>query len=81
MEYCWKQIDISLHFLALSFIMLFELQEVTVLRLVWTVELLFLTSPSDNHTSLTYFQVQDSGSPILKLLIITKSNIGPGVVP
>ena len=76
-----KQIRISLHFLALSFIQLLELQEATVLRLVWMVELLFLTSPSDNDTSLTYFQVQDSGSEILKLLIITKNNIGPSFVP
>ena len=37
-----KQILISLHFLALSFIQLLELQEATVLRLVWMVELLFL---------------------------------------
>ena len=36
------------------------------------VELLFLTSPSDNDISSTYFQVQDSGSEILKFLIITK---------
>ena len=38
-----KQIRIFLHFLALSFIQLLELQEVTVLRLVWMVELLFLS--------------------------------------
>ena len=31
-----------------------------VLRLVWMVEMLFLTSPSDNDTSSTYFQVQDA---------------------
>ena len=53
----------------------------TVLRLVWMVELLFLTSPLDNDTSSTYFQTQDSGSEILKLLIITKNNIGPSFVP
>ena len=41
-----KQICISLHFLALSFIQLLELQEATVLRLVWMLELLLLTSPS-----------------------------------
>ena len=75
-----KQIRISLHYLALSFIQLLELQEATVLRLVWMVELLFLMSPSDNDTSSTYFQVQDSGSQILKLVIITKNNIGPGFV-
>ena len=45
------------------------------------VELLFLTSPSDNDTSSTFFQVQDSGSEILKLLIITESNIVPSFVP
>ena len=44
-------------------------------------ELLFLTSPSDNDTSSTYFQVQDSGSEILKLLTITRNNIGPSFVP
>ena len=33
-----KQIRISLHFLALSFIQLLGLQEATVLRLVWMVE-------------------------------------------
>ena len=76
-----KQISISLHFLALSFNLLLELQETTVLRLVWMVELLFLTSLSDNDTSSTYFQVQDSGSEILKLLIITKNSIGPSFVP
>ena len=52
-----------------------------VLRLVWMVEMLFLTSPSDNDTSSTYFQVQDSGSEIRKLLIITKNYIGPSFVP
>ena len=67
-----KQIRISFHFLALSFIQFLELQEATVLRLVWMAELLFLTSPSDNDTSSTHFQVQDSGSEILKLLLITK---------
>ena len=61
-----KQILISFHFLALSFIQFLELQEATVLRLVWMAELLFLTSPSDNDTSSTHFQVQDSGSEILK---------------
>ena len=71
-----KQIRISLHFLALSFIQLLELQEATVLRLVWMIELPFLTSPSDNDTSSTYFQVQDSGSEILKLLTVTRNNIG-----
>ena len=76
-----KRILISLHFLALSFIQLLELQETTVLRLVWIVELLFLTSPSDNDTPSTYFQIQDSGSEILTLLIITKNNIGPSFVP
>ena len=76
-----KQIRISLHFLALSFIQLLKLQEATVLRLVWIVEMLFLTSPSDNDTSSTYFQVQNSGSEILKLLIITKNNIGRNFVP
>ena len=70
-----KQIRMSLHFLALSFIQLLELQEATVLRLVRMVELLFLTSPSHNDTLSTYFQVQDSGSEILKLLIITKNNM------
>ena len=70
-----KQIRISLHFLALSFIQLLELQEATVLRLVWIVEMLFLTSTSDNDTSSTYFQVH-SGSEILKLLIITLGNAG-----
>ena len=64
-----KQILISLHYLALSFIQLLELQEATVLRLVWMVELLFLTSPSDNDTSSTYFQIQDSGSEILQLIV------------
>ena len=63
-----KQILISLHFLALSFIQLLELQEAMV-------ELLFLTSPSNNDTSSTYFQIQDSGSEILKLLIIIKNNM------
>ena len=74
-----KQTLISLHFLALSFVQLLEL----VLRLVWilVVELLFLTSPSDKDTSSTYFQIQDSGSEILKFLIITKNNIGPSFVP
>ena len=76
-----KQIRISLHFLALSFIQLLELQETTVSRLVWMVELRFLTRPSDNDTSSTYFQVQDSGSGIFKLLIITRNNIGPSFVP
>ena len=76
-----KQIRISLHFLALSFIQLLELQEATVLRLVWMIELLFLTSPSDNDPSSTYFQVRDSGSEILKLLTITRNNIGPSFVP
>ena len=76
-----KQILISLHFLGLSFIQLLELQEATVLRLVWMIELLFLTSPSDNYSSSTYFQVQDSGSEILKLLTITRNNIGPSFVP
>ena len=33
-----KQIRISLHFLALSFIQLLGLQEATVLRLVWMAE-------------------------------------------
>ena len=75
-----KQIRISFHFLALSFIQFLELQEATVLRLVWMAELLFLTSPSDNDTSSTHFQVQDSGSEILKLLLITKNNIGPSFV-
>ena len=36
---------------------------------------------SDNDKSSTYFQEQDSGSEILKLLIITKNNIGPSFVP
>ena len=76
-----KQIRISLHFLALSFIQLLELQEATVLRLVWMVEMLFLTSPLDSNTSSAYFQVQVSGSEILKLLIIAKNNIGPSFVP
>ena len=74
-----KQILISLHFLALSFIQLLELQEATVLRLVWMVELLFLTSPSDNDTSSTYFQIQYSGSEILKLLIIIKNNMNESI--
>ena len=71
-----KQILISLHFSALSFIQLLELQEAMILRLVWMVELLFLTSPSDND-----FQIQDLGSEILKLLINIKNNIGPSFVP
>ena len=74
-----KQILIPLHFLALSFIQLLELQEATVLRLVWMVELLFLTSPSDNDTSSTYFQIQYSGSEILKLLIIIKNNMNESI--
>ena len=45
------------------------------------VELMFRKSPADNDTSSTYFQVQDSGSEILKLLIIIKNNIGPSFVP
>ena len=40
-----KKNRISLHFLALSFIQLLELQEATVLRLVWMFKLLFLSSP------------------------------------
>ena len=74
-------IRISFHFLALSFIQFLELQEPTVLRLAWMAELLFLTSPSDNDTSSTHFQVKDSGSEILKLLLITKNNIGRSFVP
>ena len=40
-----KQSRISLQFLALSFIQLLELQEATVLRLVWMFKLLSLSSP------------------------------------
>ena len=40
-----KQSRISLQFLALSFIQLLELQEATVLRLVWMFKLLFLSNP------------------------------------
>ena len=71
----------SLRFLALSFIQLLELQEATVLRLVWMFELLFLISPSDSDTSSTYFQVRNSRSGIFKLLIITRNNIWPSFVP
>ena len=76
-----KQILLSLHFLTLSFIQLLELQEAMVLRLVWIVELLLLTSPSDKDTSSKYFQIQDSGSEILKLLIIIKKKVEPSFVP
>ncbi|PFX13078.1 hypothetical protein AWC38_SpisGene22871 [Stylophora pistillata] len=76
-----KQIRIPLHFFALSFIQSLELQEATVLRLVWMVELLFFTSPSDNVTSSTYLQVQDSVFEIFKWLIITRYNTGPEFVP
>ena len=40
-----KQSRISLQYLALSFIQLLELQEATVLRLVWMFKLLFLSNP------------------------------------